>query len=151
MCLNLHLSLRLECERLRDFLRDLSRLLVRDLVLVRRRSLDLFLRSRERERFLERDLLRFLERDRLLLPLDRDLDLRLLPLDLDLDLLLDLDLDRPLFLSLDKIPITGSIAADIKFCASFTRVMASSISLCAASLLFACGLSMFTVEWQICT
>lgn len=45
------------------------------------------------------------------------------------------NLDTNLLLSLERSPITGSIAAEIKFCASFTRHMASSISRWAASLL----------------
>jgi len=46
------------------------------------------------------------------------------------------------------MPIIGSIAAEIRLCASFTRDIASSISFCAASLLFASGLAIACVEWN---
>lgn len=129
-----------------DFLRLRPRLLERERLLDRCLSLDLFLWPLDLDRFLDLDLERFLDLDLRLFPRDLDLDLRLRPLDLDRDLLLECDLDLPLFLSFDNIPITGSIAADIKFWASLTRVIASSISLCAASFDLACGFSMFTVE-----
>lgn len=60
-----------------------------------------------------------------------------------------LDLERDLF-SLDeesRNDMTGSMAEAIKFCASFTLLMASSISRWAASLLLVCGFTMATVEW----
>lgn len=43
--------------------------------------------------------------------------------------------------------MTGSMAAEIILCASLTRVIASSISRCAVSLLLAVGLAMACVEW----
>lgn len=138
--------------RERDLLdRDvLRRWRERDRLLRRSRDLDRRL-DLERDRLLRRecerlcDLDLFRERDRL----ERDLDLRL---DLlrdrllvrererfrdrercDRDRLVRRSLERERDrerrrLSLASIPITGSIAADIIFCASFTMVMASSIS-----------------------
>lgn len=50
-------------------------------------------------------------------------------------------------LDVDNIPMTGSIAAEKKFCVSFTIDMASSISRWAASLLFASGLIIDCIEW----
>lgn len=118
---------------------DLDRLDL-DLDLLLDRDFDLLLRSLDRD-LLERDDDRLLdlclERERL----DRDLDLlerRRRPLDLDLERL-------ELRLSFESIPITGSMAADIKLWASLTRDIASSISFWAASLLLACGLTMACV------
>lgn len=47
------------------------------------------------------------------------------------------------------LTISGSMAAVMRDWASRTRRMASSISLCAASELFACGLTMALLEWFI--
>lgn len=98
------------------------------------------------ETYLDRDrlLLLVLDGDRLLLDFERFLFDGLLERDFfepffDLDLFdlerdLDLDLDRVRrrladFSFEERMPMTGSIAADIIFCASLTMDMASSISL----------------------
>lgn len=128
----------------RDLERDLWRLrepLRRRDGELRRRSFDLERLERERERrrwrdrerrWRERDLLRDLERR--LRPRERERDFRL---------------REPLLLrlSLDSMPIIGSMAAEMRLCASFTRDIASSISFCAASLLFASGFAIACVEW----
>lgn len=129
--------------------RDLDRERCRPRELLLLRDGELRLRSFERERLLERerDLLRCLERDRLCLDRERFLERErlLLPRDLERDFRLREPLR--LRLSFDNIPIIGSMAADIKLCASFTLDMASSISFCAASLLLASGLAMACTEW----
>lgn len=129
-CLDLDFErVRLDLDRL-DL--DLDLLLDRDFDLLLR-SLDRDLLEREDERLLDLCL----ERERR----DRDLDLlerRRRPLDRD-------RVRLELRLSFESIPITGSIAADIKLWASLTRDIASSISFWAASLLLACGLTMACV------
>lgn len=131
-----------ECALDLDLLRSLDRFLDKDL---RAR-----LRSLDGERRLPRDLDRLgRERDRRFDLLERDGD-RLRYLERERDRLRDRDRrdrDRLRFLSFDKIPMTGSMAAEIMLCASFTRVIASSISRCAVSLLLAIGLAMACVEW----
>lgn len=142
-------SFDLDRERLDLDLRDLELDRCRPRELLLRREGDFRRRSFERERLeCDRDLRRCRERDRLCLERDRfrDLERRLRPLDRDRDFLLR----EPLLLrlSFDSMPIIGSIAADIKLCASLTRDIASSISFCAASLLFASGFAIAWVEWQ---
>lgn len=87
-------------------------------------------RLRERERF---DRFRDLDR------LDRERDLERV-LERVRRWLTDFSFD-------ERIPMTGSMAADIIFWASFTNDMASAISRCAASLLFASGLIIACDEW----
>lgn len=94
-----------------------------------RRDLDTLRRSREPERRRRRDVERC-ERDRLLVRRSRERER---------------DRDRRR-LSLANIPMTGSMAAEIMLCASFTMVIASSISAWAASLDFASGLVIEYVE-----
>lgn len=101
-------------------LRDREECLPRDL---ERRERDTLRRSLEPERLERRLDVERCERERLVRrsrERDRDRDLRRL--------------------SLASIPITGSMAAEIMLCASFTMVIASSISACAASLDLASGL-----------
>jgi len=115
------------CRDLERLLRERDECLPRDL---ERRDRDTLRRSLEPERLERRLDVERCERDRLVRrsrERDRDLDLRRL--------------------SLASIPITGSMAAEIILCASFTMVMASSISACAASFDFASGLVMEYVEW----
>lgn len=135
-----------------------------------RRSRDLERFERERERLLrrERDRLRERERLRECECLERERDrFDLLRDRFDLVLERDLRLDRERCererearrsrererdperrrLSLANMPITGSIAAEIILWASFTIVIASSISAWAASLLFASGFEIESVAW----
>lgn len=101
-------------------LRDREECLPRDL---ERRERDTLRRSLEPERLERRLDVERCERERLVRrsrERDRDRDLRRL--------------------SLASIPITGSMAAEIMLCASFTMVIASSISACAASFDLASGL-----------
>lgn len=109
------------------------------------RDLDRLLRERdeclprERERREREPLRRSLEPDRL----ERRLDVERCERERLVRRSRERERDRDLRrLSLASIPITGSIAAEIILCASFTMVMASSISAWAASLDLASGLVM---------
>lgn len=113
----------------------ITRILTADEERLRRLDLDRLLRF-ERLRLRERRE-RFLDFERFERERDRDGDLvRVLRGGTTTGFSLD-----------DKMPMTGSIAAEIIFCASFTMDIASSISRWAASLLFASGLMMDCIEW----
>uniref|UniRef100_A0A1A9UH16 Uncharacterized protein n=1 Tax=Glossina austeni TaxID=7395 RepID=A0A1A9UH16_GLOAU len=135
--------LRLERERT-EADREEERLLRRERDRLRERDLLRDRECREWERVLRLDLLRerllVRERERF-----RDLERwereRLVRRSRERDL----ERDR-LLLSFASIPITGSMAAEIMFCASLTIVIASSISFCAASFDFASGFIMASVE-----
>uniref|UniRef100_A0A1B0G7R0 Uncharacterized protein n=1 Tax=Glossina morsitans morsitans TaxID=37546 RepID=A0A1B0G7R0_GLOMM len=150
-------SSRVRCERLRSrererFVRERDR---------RDHREDERLLRRERDRLRERDLLRDREcrewervlrldllRDRLLVrERERFRDLERWERERLVRRSRERDLERDrLLLSFASIPITGSMAAEIMFCASLTIVMASSISFCAASFDFASGFIMASVE-----
>jgi len=110
------------CRDLERLLREREECFPRDR---ERRERDPLRRSLDPERLERRLDVERCERERLVRrsrERERDLDLRLL--------------------SLASIPITGSMAAEIILCASFTMVIASSISAWAASLDLASGFVM---------
>lgn len=122
------------------FEREVDRFLERDRERREDRPFDRDRFDRDLDRF-DRDFDRF-DRDRDRRRSDRERDERRRLVVLALLLLVTAGLSF-----VDNIPMTGSMAAEIIFCASFTMVMASSISRCAASLLLASGFVMACTEW----